>query len=67
MCEFYYIVYCDEQKRIYWFMRKEKADNANLRAIQRYIENHKKEIFGQEIFLTEEKASKVKNLSLIHI
>ena len=43
-------------------MRKEKADNANLRAIQRYIENHKKEIFGQEIFLTEEKASKVKNL-----
>ena len=50
MGDLYYIVYCDEQKRIYWFMRKEKADNANRKAIQRYMENHKKDIFGQEIF-----------------
>lgn len=62
MGDLYYIVYCDEQKRIYWFMRKDKADDANLRAIQRYIENHKKDIFGQEILLKEDKANKVKQL-----
>ena len=62
MGNLYYIVYCNEQSRIYWFMLKEKADNANLKAIQRYIENHKRNILGQEIYLSENKANKVKHL-----
>lgn len=62
MDNLYYIVYCDIQKRIYWFMKKQKANNANLKAIKSYIENHKKEIIGQEIFLNKEKADKIKHL-----
>jgi hypothetical protein len=62
MDDSYYIVYSNIQKRIYWFMKKQKADNANLKAIKNYIENHKKEIIGQEIFLNKEKADKIKYL-----
>jgi hypothetical protein len=65
MGELYYILYSDEQKKIYWFMRKEKADNANLRAMQRYMQNHKKTLLAKEIFLTDPIANKIKALLAI--
>ena len=65
MGDFYYIVYSDEQKKIYWFMRKEKADDANLRAMQRYMQNHKKMLLAKEIFLTKPIANKIKALLAI--
>ena len=62
MGESYYIVYSKELEKIYWFMRKEKADQANLFAIKQYVENHKQLLFAEEIFLNTKNATLVKSL-----
>jgi len=66
MGELYYVIYSEDSKKIYWFMRKEKADSANLRAMKRYIDNHRKPLFAKEIYLSTKNATKVKALLAIN-
>ena len=62
MVDFYYLVYSDASKKIYWFMKKEAADIANLKAIYRFTKNHKEDLVAEEISLSDKKATKVKSL-----
>jgi len=62
MGELYYIIYSEELRKIYWFMRKEKADKANLNAMQRYENTSKTPVIGKEIYLSQNNATKIKSL-----
>lgn len=62
MSEPYYIVYSEESDRIHWFVRKEKADLANLLAIKRYVENYKEPLLAQEILLSSKDEAFVKSV-----
>jgi hypothetical protein len=65
MGELYYIVYSEKLRKIYWFMRKEKADKANLLAMRRYINTSKSPLIGNEIYLSQHNATKIKALLAI--
>jgi ribosomal protein L15 len=52
-----------DQKRIHWFLKKEKTDERNLQAIKNYIRNFPN-IIAKEILLTGELERKVKSLLL---
>ena len=57
----YYTLY--DQKRIHWFLKKEKTDERNLKAIKNHIKNFP-DIIAKEVLLTEELERKIKNLLL---
>lgn len=61
MTETYYVLH--DQKRIHWFLKKEKADERNLQAIKNHIQNFP-DLIAKEISLTKELEKKIKNLLL---
>jgi hypothetical protein len=46
-------------KKIYWLVAKEKVDNANLKAMQKYIQNHKKTFLDKKYSCQKRKPTRL--------